>query len=301
MCGLHRRHAKKGHESRVNSATLARMNEMIRQVLDGPRAGVIGVVNVTPDSFSDGGQHVGDEAAIKHGMCLIEDGADMLDIGGESTAPGSKPIDPAQELARIDGVVRALAPQIPLSIDTYRATTAARCLERGAAMINDVSALRADPDLAAVIAEHQAFVALAHVKDSPLPHATDDPKTYDDVITEIGDFLLARVDHALAAGIDQARLILDPGWGRFISLDPDDTWRLLANFERLAQRLHPLPLMVCTSRKGFLSVPMDDRDPVSQFTALVGVIKGGRLIRTHRPKMARQFLEVAAKMRLFNA
>lgn len=277
------------------------MNEMIRRLMDGPSAGVIGVLNVTPDSFSDGGRHIGDDAAIRHGKSLIEEGADMLDVGGESTAPGSKPIDPASELSRIEGAVRALAPDIPLSIDTYRASTAARCLELGAVMINDVSALRADPDLAAVVAEHRAFLALAHVKDSPLPHATDDPKSYQDVITEIGDFLLKRVDHALAAGIGQSRLILDPGWGRFISLDPDDTWRMLASFERLVQRLRPMPLMVCTSRKGFLSVPMDDRDPVSQFTALVGVMKGGRLIRTHRPKMAKQFLKVAEQMRLLTS
>jgi dihydropteroate synthase len=261
-------------------------------------AGVIGVVNVTPDSFSDGGRYFGREAAIEHARSLIEEGADMLDVGGESTAPGSKPIDAASELLRIEDVVRTLAPEVPLSIDTYRATTAARCLGLGAVMVNDVSALRADPDLAAVVKEHRALLALAHVKDSPLPHATDDPRVYEDVITEIGDFLLARVDVALAAGIDQANLILDPGWGRFISLDPDDTWRLLADFERLAERLSPIPLMVCTSRKGFLSVPMEDRDPLSQLTALVGVMKGGRLIRTHRPRMAKQFLKAAMQMKL---
>ncbi len=264
-------------------------------------AGVIGVLNVTPDSFSDGGHHFSDEAAIEHGRSLIEEGADMLDIGGESTAPGSRPIDAASELLRIEEVVRALAPEVPLSIDTYRATTAAHCLRLGAVMVNDVSALRADPDLASVVREHRALLALAHVKDSPLPHATDDPRIYDDVIREIGDFLLERVDVALAAGVDQSDLILDPGWGRFISLDPDDTWHLLAGFERLVERLSPMPLMVCTSRKGFLSVPMDDRDPVSQFTALIGVMKGGRLIRTHRPKMAKQFLEAAVRMRFLSA
>ena len=286
-----------------NCATLPPMKERIKRLVsesltDRSSVSVIGVVNVTPDSFSDGGRFFGDETAIEHGRSLIKEGVDMLDIGGESTAPGSKPIDAASELLRIKTVVRTLAPEVPLSIDTYRAMTAARCLELGAVMVNDVSALRADPDLAAVVKEHGALLALAHVKDSPLPHATDTPKFYEDVIGEIGDFLLARVDVALAAGIDPSDLILDPGWGRFISLDPVDTWRLLASFERLAERLKPMPLMVCTSRKGFLSVPMADRDPLSQFTALIGIMKGGRLLRTHRPRMAKQFLEAAAHMDL---
>jgi dihydropteroate synthase len=294
---------KKRHEEAANCANLPAMKDSIRRLMSGapagrPSAGVIGVVNVTPDSFSDGGRYFGDEAAIAHGRSLIAEGADLLDVGGESTAPGSKPIDAASELSRIEGVVRVLAGEVPLSIDTYRAVTAARCLELGATMVNDVSALRADPDLAAVVKEHRALLALSHVKDSPLPHATDDPRVYEDVIAEIGDFLLARVDVALAAGIDERDLILDPGWGRFISLDPDDSWRMLRGFECLVKRLYPMPLMVCTSRKGFLAVPMEDRDPVSQLTALVGVMKGGRFIRTHRPRMAQQFLEVAVKMGL---
>lgn len=274
------------------------MTEKLDKIFGASPAGIVGVLNVTPDSFTDGGRYLAREDAIRHARALFADGAGMLDVGGESTAPGSRPIDGESELLRLEGVVRALSAEMPLSIDTYRAATAARCLELGACMVNDVSALRADPDLAAVVSEHGALLTLMHAKDGPLPHASDHPRHYDDLIAEIGDFLSARIDVALKAGIDQADLIADPGWGRFISLDPGDTWRLLASFEHLAERLRPVPLMVSTSRKGFLSVPMEDRDPLSQLTALVGVIKGARLIRTHQPRMARQFLDAAEQMRL---
>lgn len=274
------------------------MAEKLDQLIGTSSAGIMGVLNVTPDSFSDGGRYLAEGDAISHARRLIEDGADMLDVGGESTAPGSAPIDAGSELARLERVVLALSGDIPLSIDTYRSKTAARCLELGARMINDVSALRADPDLAAVVSEHGAFLVMMHAKDGPLPHATDKPRHYDDLITDIGDFLAERIDYALKAGIDQADIIVDPGWGRFISIDPEDTWRLLAGFERLTERLNPIPLMVGTSRKGFLSVPMEDRDPLSQLTALIGVMKGARLIRTHQPKMARQFLDAAKRMEL---
>jgi dihydropteroate synthase len=263
-----------------------------------PPPWIVGVVNVTPDSFTDGGRFLEPAAAIAHGRRLLADGAHLLDLGGESTAPGSRPLAAEVELARLEPVVAALAGEALLSIDTYRAATAARCLAMGACMVNDVSALRADAAMADVAREHGCRLVMMHAKDGPLPHAGDAPRLYTDVVGEIGDFLAARVDHALARGIAEANLVLDPGWGRFISLDPADSWRLLEGLARLAERLAPIPLMVGVSRKGFLGVPMAERDPLSQLAALVAVGRGARYVRTHAPRMMRQFVEAARRMGL---
>lgn len=251
----------------------------------------MGVVNVTPDSFTDGGRFLAADSAVAHARSLLREGADVLDIGGESTAPGSAPLAAADELARIAPVVSALAGEAALSIDTYHAATAERCLALGAAMINDVSALRADPAMVEVLRDHDCPVVLMHAKDGPLPHATDRPAAFAEPLTGVGDFLARRVDHAAAHGISADRLVLDPGMGRFVSLEPADSFRLLEHFERLVERFHPIPFLIGTSRKGFLGVPMAERDPVSQLTALVAATKGARLIRTHRVRMARQFLD----------
>jgi dihydropteroate synthase len=257
---------------------------------------IMGVLNVTPDSFTDGGRFLAAEAAVAHGRAMRAGGAHLLDIGGESTAPGARPLDAAAELARIEPVVRALVDDgALLSIDTYHAATAARCLALGAKVINDVSALRGDPDLAAVVREHRAVLVMMHAKDGPLPHATEAPRVYRDVVAEIGDFLAARVDHALAQGIAAERLVLDPGWGRFVSLEPDDSFRLLEGFARLARRFAPIPLLVGLSRKGFLGVPPAERDPVSQLLSLVAVERGALYVRTHAPRMMRQFADAARR------
>ncbi len=255
----------------------------------------MGVLNVTPDSFSDGGRFTGPEAAVVAGRAMLTDGAHLLDIGGESTAPGRRPITAEEELARIEPVVRALAPEAFLSIDTYHARTAARCLELGARMINDTSALRADPDLAAVVREHGAFLVLMHAKDGPLPHVTPAERHYTDVVREVGDFLEERVAFALARGIPAERLVLDPGWSAFLSHDPEDTFRLLRGLDRLVARFRPIPILVAISRKGVLRVPLSERDPVSQLVALFAVSKGALYVRTHAPRMMAQFVEAARR------
>jgi dihydropteroate synthase len=265
-------------------------------LLPPPGPWIMGVLNVTPDSFSDGGRHLAAAVAVVQARSMLADGAHCLDIGGEATSPGTKPMDAADELARIEPIVEALAGETVLSIDTYHAGTAARCLGLGARIVNDVSALRADPEMADVVREHEAVLVMMHAKDGPLPHATDTPKIYRDVVREIGDFLEARVEHALARGIAAERLVLDPGWGRFVSLDPADTWELLRRFDELVVRFRPIPLLVGTSRKGFLGVPMQDRDPVSQLTALAAVARGALLVRTHAPRMMRQFLDISEKI-----
>ena len=274
------------------------MQHRLVKLLGGPAPWLMGVVNVTPDSFTDGGRFLAPDAAVAHGRQLLADGAHVLDLGGELTAPGSRPITGDEELLRLEPVVRALAPDSILSIDTYHAATAARCLELGAHIVNDVSALRADPEMAAVVRDLRPVLVMMHAKDGPLPHATDRPAHYHDVVREVGDWLAARVEVALAAGIDANQIVLDPGWGKFLSLEPAHTWELLARFDELVTRLSPIPVLVGISRKGFFGVPMAERDPLSQLTSLVAAQKGAAMIRTHQVRMAAQFLDAAARMRL---
>lgn len=265
-------------------------------LLGGPPPWIMGILNVTPDSFSDGGHYLERGEAIAAGRRLREEGAAIVDIGGESTAPGSRPIPAEEEQRRILPVVEALAAAMPLSIDTYRAATAARCLALGAVMINDVSALRADPELARVVAEHRAALVLMHAKDAPLPHVTDRPAHYRDIIAEIGDFLLRRAEVALRAGVREDLLLLDPGWGRFVSLDPADSFRLLRELPRLVEHLRPFPLVVGVSRKGFIGADPTERDALSQLLALDALEKGASMVRTHDVRLMRRFLELAQRL-----
>ena len=274
------------------------MRHRLVKLLEAPAPWLMGVVNVTPDSFSDGGRHLAPDAAVAHGRQLLADGAHVLDLGGESTAPGSCPITGEQELCRLEPVVQALAPVATLSIDTYRAATAARCIELGARIVNDVSALRADPDMAAVVRDLGPVLVMMHAKDGPLPHATDRPAHYGDLVRDLADWLSTRVEVAMAAGIAADRIVLDPGWGRFLSLEPAHSWELLARFDELVERLAPFPVVVGISRKGFFGVPLAERDPLSQLTGLVAAQKGAALIRTHHVRMAAHFLDAAQRMRL---
>ena len=272
------------------------MRHRLVNLLGGGAPWLMGVVNVTPDSFSDGGRHLGADAAVAHGRQLMADGADLLDLGGESTAPGSRPITSDEELRRLEPAVRALAGEGVLSIDTYHAATAERCITLGASVINDVSALRADPGMVAIVRALRPVLVMMHAKDGPLPHATDRPAHYGDVVRDVADWLSARVDVALKAGIDADQIVVDPGWGKFLSLEPDHSWEMLARFEELVARLTPIPVLVGTSRKGFFGVPLAERDPVSQLSALVAAEKGAALIRTHNVRMAAQFVAAAERM-----
>lgn len=253
---------------------------------------IMGILNITPDSFSDGGKYLSKVDAISRANDLTQDGAQLIDIGGESSRPGSTTLSAEEELSRIENVVTQLVNKFTLSIDTYKAKTAARCLELGAKIINDISALRAEPDLAKVVSDANAYIILMHSKESDShPLATRENKDYQNIIQEVAGFLLRRADFAMKAGIAESKIILDPGMGGFLSPDPKYSWQLLEKLEELIEKIKPFPLLIGTSRKGFLGGALEERDPMSQLTALSASLKGASIIRTHQPKMFKQFYD----------
>ncbi len=256
---------------------------------------VMGILNVTPDSFSDGGRFDAVDEAIAWGLQLSEDGADIVDVGGESTRPGAERVDAAVERQRIRPVVASLTQHgVRVSVDTTRAETAAAALEVGATMINDVSGGLADPSMAALIAEAGVdYVAMhwrAHAKDM------DDLDRYDDVVTEVRDELRARVDALVAAGIAAERIILDPGLG--FSKVGANNWPLLANLDALQGLGHRV--LVGASRKRFLGEviargdgPMSRENATNAVTALAADA-GAWAVRVHDARSARDVLGVVS-------
>jgi dihydropteroate synthase len=236
------------------------MGENAKSPLGPPK--VMGIVNVTPDSFSDGGLHPDTQAAIAHGLALLADGADILDIGGESTRPGAAPVPEAEEIARTIPVIAGLRTRsgAPLSIDTMKPAVARAAMAAGATIWNDVAALRGAAEAPAVAAELGCQVVLMHMLGEPRT-MQDDPR-YDDVVAEVEAFLLARAEIALGAGVARGRIWLDPGIG--FGKTPAHNLALIAALPRLAA--HGYPLLLGASRKRFIAA-LD----------LMGSAAGGRL------------------------
>jgi dihydropteroate synthase len=244
---------------------------------------VMGVVNVTPDSFSDGGLYLDPDAAIAQGLALIDDGADVLDVGGESTRPGAEPVSAAEEMRRVLPVVRALAAdgRVPVSIDTTKAAVAASALEAGATIVNDVSAGRFDRDLLGVVAEAGAGYIAMHMLGEP--RTMQKNPRYDDVVAEVGAFLVERLDAAAAAGIARESLMADPGIG--FGKTATHNLILLAELETLAERV-VVPLLVGSSRKTFIGrlLGIDDpaaRDDGTLATVVWALDHGAQMVRVH--------------------
>jgi dihydropteroate synthase len=245
-----------------------------------PRGALMGVLNVTPDSFSDGGAFADVEAALLHGLRMAAEGAAIVDVGGESTRPGALPVSAELELARVLPVIAGLAAEgIPVSVDTSKAEVAQAALTAGAVLVNDVTALRGDPEMASVIAEAGADVCLMHMLGEP--RTMQDAPTYGDVVAEVERFLAERAEVAIAAGVPEERIVLDPGIGFGKTLAHN--LELLRALPRLA-RLGPLLLGV--SRKRFLGALTgreiaSDRVAASVAAALYCYRGGARLLRVH--------------------
>ena len=242
----------------------------------------MGVVNVTPDSFSDGGRYADPAAAVAHGRQLAADGAAILDVGGESTRPGAEPVDAAEELRRTEAVVRDLAATgLPVSIDTTKASVAAGALEAGALMVNDVSGGTADPDLLQVVADADALLVVMHMRGTPQTMVAE--ARYDDVVRDVGDELRMRVDAAVAAGVRADAILGDPGIG--FAKTAEHNLAILAALPELAERVE-VPLLIGASRKSFLGhvlggAPVDERDEATLATTVWSFVRGAAVVRVH--------------------
>ena len=245
-----------------------------------PRPSVVGVVNVTPDSFSDGGLYLRPEAASALALGFLDEGADLVDVGGESTRPGSQGISAGEELGRIEPVLESLR-GCPVSVDTSKAPVARRALELGAAMINDVTALRGDPELAGVVADADAYLCLMHMLGEP--RTMQEEPRYDDVVSEVKAFLEERLAAAVAAGIREEHVCLDPGIG--FGKTVEHNVELLARLEELVALGRPV--LVGASRKRFLGRLLGDPEaltgPVSAgvAVAVLAYERGASLFRVH--------------------
>jgi len=253
----------------------------------------MGVVNVTPDSFSDGGLYLDPAAAVSHGLELVEDGADLLDVGGESTRPGAEPVDEAEELRRVVPVVEGLAGAgVPISVDTSKAVAAAAALDAGAEIVNDVTALRGDSRMAALCAAREATVVLMHMRGEP--RTMQRGPVYEDVVAEVGEFLAERDAAARAAGIAAERIWLDPGIG-FGKAEAHnlELLRRLGELKALGR-----PLVVGTSRKSFIGrvdgSAASERLGGTIASSVLAAAEGAAVLRVHDVAEMAQAARVAA-------
>jgi len=258
----------------------------------GKRTLVMGVLNVTPDSFSDGGLYLDKQLAIERAFEMVEEGADIIDIGGESTRPFSDPTSLEEELRRVIPVIEAIAPKIPIpiSIDTYKARVAYEALQAGAKIVNDISGLRFDPELAKVISESGAGLILMHIKGTPKTMQLD--PQYDDVIVEIKAYLKESIDKAESEGVHPDSIVIDPGIGFGKRLNHNlEIFRRLKELEELGK-----PILVGPSRKSFigeiLGVPVSDRLYGTLGAVAYCVLKGVHIVRVHDVRATRHVVDV---------
>jgi dihydropteroate synthase len=255
-----------------------------------PRPSVMGVVNVTPDSFSDGGVHLDPDVAAAAARRMVEEGAAVVDVGGESTRPGSDGVSAEEELRRVVPVLDRLAGGLPVSIDTAKASVASAALERGAILVNDVTALRGDPELASVVAGSGAYLCLMHMQGEPRTMQAE-PR-YDDVAADVAAFLEERLAFAVAQGVREERICLDPGIG---------FGKTVAHNLELVRRLDVLlalgrPVLVGFSRKSSLRrlTGSDDLLGASVAAAVAAFERGAAILRVHDVKPHVDALTVAA-------
>ena len=261
---------------------------------------IMGILNVTPDSFSDGGKHFSTDDAVKHALLMEKEGADIIDIGGESTRPSAKTISLDEEMNRTIPVIEQLIEEIsiPVSIDTYKSDVARRALDLGVGMVNDISALKVDRNLASVVAEYEVPICLMHMKGNPRNMQIN--PTYDDVVKEIHDFLKERAEFALFCDIKKENIIIDPGigfgkrTGRGVE-DNCEILRRLSEFKNLG-----FPVMIGASRKKFIGnvcggddpLPVSDRLEGSLAAACLAVINGANIVRVHDVKETRRCVDL---------
>ena len=258
------------------------------------RPHVMGILNITPDSFSDGGRYLDPDRALERAWEMVEEGADLIDIGGESSRPGAEPVSAGEELRRVVPVVRKLAAEIPvpLSVDTVKAKVAEQALEAGARIINDISALNFDPEMAKVAARHRAPVILMHMRGDP--RTMQNNPVYSDLIGDILDYLRKSVRKARDRGIEQ--VIIDPGIG--FGKTTAHNLRILRELDRFLDL--GVPLLVGASRKSFigdvLGLPVEERLEGSLAVACWAAVKGAHIIRVHDVRQTARVLRMIERI-----
>jgi len=281
----------------IASAPVLRLGS--RTLVFGARTHLMGVINVTPDSFSDGGQFLDPELAVAHGLKLVAAGADFLDVGGESTRPGALEVDPSEELRRIVPVLRGLRAKtdVPISVDTRKAAVAEAAIELGADLINDVSGFQFDPALPEVVGRSSAGCCVMHAQGSPQTMQKD-PR-YRDVIAEILAFLESALNRAIAAGIAKERILVDPGIGFGKTAGQNLLiLRRLSDFRALGR-----PILVGTSRKSFLQALTRDKLPSERLVGTLGSLAAiaaagsADVLRVHDVREAKEAVAVADAIR----
>lgn len=256
---------------------------------------VMGILNVTPDSFSDGGRYAAPGAALHRAWELVNDGADLLDLGGESTRPGAESVEAEVEIARTIPIIQTLVRDefpIPISIDTSKAEVAEAALQAGACIVNDVTALRGDDRMREIVRCHDAALVLMHMRGTP--RTMQDNPNYGDVVGEVGDFLDERIGYAIAGGIARERLIADPGIGFGKLLDHNLT--LLARLDELSTRLG-VPLLIGPSRKRFIGELLDGAEVEKRLEGTLAAVavaasRGVEVVRVHDVRETVRFLRV---------
>lgn len=256
---------------------------------------VMGILNVTPDSFADGGKYMEPKVAVERALQMIEEGADIVDIGGESTGPDSKDVSLSEELKRVIPVFEKLRCETTawLSVDTYKSYVAAHALNVGADMVNDVTALRGDEKMASALAKYDVPVVIMYAKDATA-RTTREAKQYEDVVQTVCDFLAARIDYAVRSGIRRDQLMVDPGMGAFVSYDPKYSLQILKKLKKL--RDFDLPILAGPSRKSFigqtLNLPLEERLEGGLAVCAVAVMNGASILRVHDVKETRRVVEM---------
>lgn len=277
------------------------MNRLL-SLLDSERPLIMGILNVTPDSFSDGGFYVDPERAVQAGVRMVEEGADLIDVGGESTRPGSEPVPVQEQITRVVPVIRRLRDAVPdriaISVDTTRVEVAQAALSVGADWINDISAGRDDPEMFPLVASRGVSIVLMHMQGTP--KTMQNHPSYRDVVEEVIAFLLERARAAEQAGIPRTGIVLDPGIG--FGKRRDDNLRLLAHLGKLVDTGYPI--LLGTSRKRFMGSICGEADPRALASATVattalGVASGVRIFRVHDVWQNRQAADVAAAIQRF--
>jgi dihydropteroate synthase len=267
----------------------------------GGRTLVMGVINVTPDSFSDGGRLLDPAQAIDAGVRMADEGADLIDVGGESTRPGAEPVGDAEERRRVLPVIEGLAARVrvPISVDTYRSSTAAEALAAGAMVVNDISGLRYDPALAETVSASRAAVVLMHTRGRP--RQMYEQASYHDVIAEVLDELRESIAFATSRGVAIERIIVDPGLG--FAKAARHSYEVLARLEAFAEL--DRPLLVGPSRKSFLAQPLAaalppaERDWATAAGVAAAVLAGAHIVRVHAVREMLQVVRVADEIRRY--